>query len=73
MSVGQVKPTMARKRATSTRETLEPVARGRPRRNARSTYASALEDQVIEEPIVKDQPPVVEEQQASDPNLEQVL
>ena len=71
--VGQAKPTMARKRAASARVTLEPVARGRPRRNARSTYASASEDQTIEEPIVEDQPPIAEEQQAPDPTLEQVL
>ena len=48
--VGQAKPTMARKRAASARAPTEPVARGRPRRNAHSTYTSTTEDQIVEEP-----------------------
>ena len=64
---------MARKRAASARATSEPVARGRPRRKARNIYASALEDQTIEVPIVDVQPPTAEEQQASNPTSEQVL
>jgi hypothetical protein len=52
---------MARKRAASARATSKPVARGRPKRNARNTYASASEDQVVEEPIVEDQSPAVKE------------
>ena len=71
--VGQAKPTMARKRAASARATLEPIARERPRHNARCTYARAIEDQAIEEPIVEDPPPAVEEQQAPDTTPEQVL
>jgi molecular chaperone GrpE (heat shock protein) len=38
--------------------------RGRPRCNTHSTYASALEEQVEEEPVVQDQPPTPEAQQA---------
>jgi len=64
---------MARKRAASARTPTEPSTRGRPRRSARSTYASAAEDQVVEEPVVEDQPPVGEDQPASDPTPEQVL
>ena len=71
--VGQAKPTMARKRTASTRTPAEPSMRGRPRRNARSAYASAPEDQVIKEPMVEDQPPTAEDQQALDPTPEQVL
>jgi hypothetical protein len=63
----------ARKRAASARTLTEPSARGRPRRNAHSTYANAPEDQVVEEPAVKDQPPAAEDQPAPDPTPEQVL
>ena len=42
-------------------------------RNTHNTYASTLEYQVVEEPIIEDQPPAAEEQQALDPTLEQVL
>ena len=61
---------MPRKSAASTRTPTEPSIRGRPRRNTRSTYASALEDQVVEEPMVEDQLSVAEDQQALDPTLE---
>ena len=64
---------MPRKRAARTRTPTEPSTRGRLRRNTRNTYASALEDQVVEEPVVEAQPPVAEDQQASDPTPEQVL
>jgi len=64
---------MPRKRAAPNRTPTEPSTRGRPRPNTRNTYASALEDQVVEEPAVEDQPPAAEDQQASDPTLEQVL
>jgi len=47
--------------------------RGRPRRSAHITYASALEDQVVEEPAVENQPPTSKDQPASNPTLEQVL
>ena len=64
---------MARKRAAFARTPAEPSTKGRPRRSARSTYASAPEDQVVEEPAVEDQPPAAEDQQALDPTPEQVL
>ena len=47
--------------------------RGRPKRNARSTYATASEDQAEEQNAVEDQPPVSEEQQAPSATLEQEL
>ena len=59
--VGQAKPTMARKIAVFARATSKPVARGRPRRNAPSTYTSTLEDQAVEEPAVEDQPSAAKE------------
>ena len=71
--VGRAKPTMARKRAASARTPVEPMMRGRPRRSTRNIYASALEDQVVEEPAVKDQPPIGKDLLASDPTPEQVL
>ena len=52
---------------------MEPSTRGRPRHSAHSTYASAPEDQVEEEPAVEDQPPASEEQQAPNPTPEQEL
>jgi len=64
---------MVRKRAASARAPADPAPRERPRHNARRTYATALEDQVIEEPAVEDQPPAPEEQQALNPTLEQEL
>ena len=64
---------MARKRAASTRVPVEPSTRGRPRRSARSSSATAPEDQVGEEPTVEDQPPASEEQQAPSPTPEQEL
>jgi hypothetical protein len=62
---------MARKRVTPA--ITEPTARGRPRRNARSTYASAPENRDVEEPLPEDQPMVAEEQPAPNPTPEQVL
>ena len=47
--------------------------RGRPRHSTRSTYASAQEDQGVEEPVVEDQPLTAEDQPAPDPTPEQVL
>ena len=47
--------------------------RGQSRRSARSTYASAPEDQVEEEPAVEDQPLASEEQQAPNPTPKQKL
>ena len=47
--------------------------RGQPRCSARSTYVIGLEDQCGEEPMVKDQPPASEEQQAPSRTLEQEL
>jgi hypothetical protein len=64
---------MPRKRAAPTRTPMELSTRGRPRRTTRSAYASAPEDQVVEEPTVEDQPPATEDQQAPDPTPEQVL
>ena len=64
---------MLRKRVASTRTLAEPSTGGRPRRNNRNAYASALEDQVVEEPVVKDQPLATKDQQASDPTPEQIL
>jgi hypothetical protein len=64
---------MARKRAPPSNASAQPAARERPRCNARSTYASILENQDIEEPIVEDQPLVAKEQLAPNPTPEQVL
>ena len=47
--------------------------RGRPGRNARSTYATASEDQAEEQNTIEDQRPASEEQQAPSPTLEQEL
>jgi hypothetical protein len=55
------------------REVGEPVRRGRPRSIAHSTYASAPENEDLEEPIAEDRPAVAKEQLAPDPTLEQVL
>ena len=46
--------------------------RGQPRHRARSTYASALDEQVEEEPMVEDWPPA-SEPQAPNPTPEQEL
>ena len=64
---------MARKRGASARAPTEPVARGRPRRNIRNTYASALENQDVEEPTAEDQPIAAKGQPIPNPTLEQVL
>ena len=64
---------MQRKRVAPTRTPAEPSTRGQPKRNTRSTYASAPEDQVVEEPAVEDQPPAAEDQQALGPTPKQVL
>jgi hypothetical protein len=64
---------MARKRAASARAPAEPARRGRPRRSARSSYATASKDQGIEEDVVEDQPMMAKEQPALDPTPEQVL
>ena len=47
--------------------------RGRPGRNARSTYATASEDQAEEQNTIEDQRPASEEQQAPNPTPEQEL
>jgi hypothetical protein len=64
---------MVRKRAAPSNASTQPAARGRPRCNARSTYANIPKNQDIEEPIVEDQPLVAEEQLAPNPTPEQVL
>ena len=64
---------MPRKRIAPTRTPTEPSTRGRPKRNTHSAYASAPEDQAVEEPTVEAQPPAAEDQQASDPTPEWVL
>ena len=64
---------MAKKRAASARTPVEPSTRGQPRHSVRSAYASVLEDQVQEEPMVEDQPLAGKDQPASDPSPEQVL
>jgi hypothetical protein len=64
---------MPRKRVASTSTPADPAPRGRPRRNARNAYASALEDQVVEEPTVEDQPLAAEDQPNPDPTPKQVL
>jgi hypothetical protein len=64
---------MARKRAAPARTPVEPTTRGRPRRNIRSTYASAPENQDIEELVAEDQPVAAGEQPVPDPTLQQVL
>ena len=71
--VGQTRPMIARKRAAFARIPVEPSMRGRPRRSARSTYASTPKDQVKEGPTVEYQPPASEEQQAPNPTPEQEL
>jgi len=69
--VGQTKSIIAKKRVVSARAPTDPTPRGRPRRSARSTYATALEDQATEEPAVEDQPSASEEQQAPNPTPKQ--
>jgi len=64
---------MARKRAASAMASRDPAPRGRLRCRACSTYATAAEDQATEEPIVEDQPPASDNQQAPDPTPEQEL
>ena len=71
--VGQAKSTMSRKRTALARALSEPSRRARPRRNARSTYATATEEPDIEEDAPEDQPMVTEEQPAPEPTPEQVL
>jgi hypothetical protein len=64
---------MARKRAAPARAPSKPTRRGRPRRNARSTYATTTEELDIEEDVAEDQPVVIEEQLVPESTLEQVL
>jgi hypothetical protein len=64
---------MARKRAAPARAPPEPTRRGRPRRNARSTYATATKELDIEEDAAEDQPAVIEEQPVPESTLEKVL
>ena len=64
---------MTRKRAASARAPADPAPRGRLRHRAHSIYATTLEDQATEKPIVEDQPQASEEQQAPNPTPEQEL
>ena len=64
---------MARKRAASAKAPSEPTKRGRPRRNAHNTYATATEELDIEEDATEDQPMATEKKRVSEPTLEQVL
>ena len=64
---------MSRKRTALARALSEPTRRARPRRNARSTYATAIEELDIEEDAAEDQLVAIEEQPALEPTLEQVL
>jgi len=52
---------------------MEPSTRGRPRRNARITYATSSEDQAEEQNTIEDQRPASEEQQAPSATPEQEL
>jgi hypothetical protein len=61
---------MPRKRAAPARAPSSSRARGRPKRNTRSTYASNDEDQLKEEPVIEEQPLASETQ---DPTPEQEI
>jgi hypothetical protein len=53
---------MPRKRAAPTGAPSSSRARGRSKRNTRSTYASNEEEQLKEELVIEEQPPVSEVQ-----------
>jgi molecular chaperone GrpE (heat shock protein) len=64
---------MAGKRKAPARAPATSAPRGRPRRNTHSAYASAPEDHVEEEPVIQDQAPAPEAQQAPGSTPEQEL
>ena len=65
---------MARKkRVAFARAPTDPTPGEDPGAAPESTYATAPEDQATEEPVVQDQSPAFEEQQAPNPTLEQEL
>jgi hypothetical protein len=53
---------MPRKRAALARAPSSSRARGRPKRNTRSIYASNEEDQLEEKPVIEEQPLALEVQ-----------